>query len=172
MSKVWVQVVKLQNVLSVSRSAGLPVGQAMLPKNPALKDSAPPSKTAAGSKLGATNAGISVTCAEHQQQPQQTQPLWIAPLAQRFVQKLYHRKPCRHIFNCELRTPWRGCKRLSFWLLKTKNSKWPVLSSLLSNIIHSKSSLNLSQKPKKAKKARKPKPINPQKKAPKQAKPI
>lgn len=156
MSKAWVQVITLQNVLSVSRSAGLPVGQAMLPKNPALKDSTPQSWTAAGSKLGATNAGISVTCAEHQQRPQQTQPLWTAPLAQRFVQKLYHRKPCTY-FQLWAKNTMKRLQETFFLTPKKKNSKWPVLSSLLSNIIHSKSSLNLSQGKKRPKKNQKSK---------------
>lgn len=58
MSKVWVELATLQNVLSVSRSVGLPVGQSALPKSPALKDS-----------------GISVTCAEPAAAPADTAPL-------------------------------------------------------------------------------------------------
>lgn len=66
MPEVWVELITLENTLSVSRGPGLLPGQSVLPKSPLFNYSVPSSQTGAGAELDAAILGISATCAEHQ----------------------------------------------------------------------------------------------------------
>lgn len=176
MSKVWVT---FQIVLSVSRSAGLPVAQCVLPKSPALNNSVPWKLNSSRIKAGCYKCrNICDQCKTPVTAPADIAPL-VSSSGERFWSKNSITGNPAGLFSTEIRAPWGSCKRLSFWLhkIKIKQKVSKQMASTLhhikqsTNIIHSKSSLNLKpggEKTKKAKKPRKPKPINPQK-APKQA---